>query len=231
MLDGDDSIAVCQPKIKDFNNKAYFQYLGASGGYIDKYGYPFCRGNLFDTLEKDGGQFNNIEEIFWASGSSLFIRSRAYHNIGGLDEDFSAQLADLDLCWRLKNKGFKIMSCPTAEVYHVGNTNQAEARETFLNNRNSLLTFHKNHPKKGRLKQLFIRLCLDLIPCASFLLDGKPNHTWAITRSHFAFYGSILKNKTKREAIHHPNLNGMLHKSIVNAYFINKRKTFNELLK
>ena len=231
LLDTDSSIAACQPKIKDYNNKSYYEYAGASGGFIDKYGYPFCRGRVFDTLEEDKGQYDNVVEIFWASGACLFIRSKLYHEIGGLDEFFFAHMEEIDLCWRLKNQGHKIMVCPSSTVYHIGGgtLNKIKPQKTFLNFRNSLLTLHKNLPKNVRLSVLIVRLCLDGIAGAKFLFSGKPNHTWAIMRSHFSFYSSISQNRLKRKLPNTPNLKGMINKSIVKVYFINKRKTYNSL--
>lgn len=231
LLDNDNSIVACQPKIKDYKNKSLFEYAGASGGFIDKYGYPFCRGRVFETLEEDQGQYNDTVEIFWASGACLFIRSEQYHRIGGLDEFFFAHMEEIDLCWRLKNQGYKIMACPTSTVYHVGGgtLNKIKPQKTFLNFRNSLLTLHKNLPNKGRFTVLFIRVFLDGIAGAKFLFSGKPGHTWAIIRSHFSFYAAISQNKSKRKCSNNPNLVGIINKSIVKAYFINKCKTFNGL--
>tara|TARA_B100000809_G_scaffold1312_1_gene1501 strand:+ start:1910 stop:2965 length:1056 start_codon:yes stop_codon:yes gene_type:complete len=233
MLNNDKSIVACQPKIKDYNNKNKFEYAGASGGFIDKYGYPFCRGRFFDHLEKDVNQYDDPIEIFWASGAALFIRAKEYHQIGGLDEFYFAHMEEIDLCWRLKNQGHKVMVCPSSTVYHVGGgtLNKINPRKTFLNFRNSLLTLYKNLPKNQRFVKIFFRLNLDAIASIKFILDGKPNHALAIIRSHFAFYSAIFQNKIKRNEVVNPNLNGMINLSIVEKHFINKCKTFNELLK
>lgn len=233
MLDNDKNIVACQPKIKDYNNKDSFEYAGASGGFIDKYGYPFCRGRIFDYLEKDTNQYDEPIEIFWASGAALFIRAQEYNQIGGLDEFYFAHMEEIDLCWRLKNEGHKIMVCPSSTVYHVGGgtLNKINPRKTFLNFRNSLLTLYKNLPKNERFVKIFIRLNLDAIAGLKFLLDGKPTHALAIIRSHFAFYSAIFQNKIKKTDVVNPNLNGMINISIVKKHFINKSKTFNELLK
>jgi len=233
LLESDSSIVACQPKIKDYNNKSYFEYAGAAGGFIDKYGYPFCRARIFEHLEEDINQYNDNLEIFWASGASLFIRATAYHNIGGLDEFFFAHMEEIDLCWRLKNQGYKIMVCPSSTVFHVGGgtLNKVKPQKTFLNFRNSLLTLHKNLPKKERFNVIFIRLCLDGLAGVKFLISGKPNHTWAILRAHFSFYGAISQNNTKRQEFNSPNLIGKFDKSIVKAHFLNKCKTFNDFIK
>lgn len=233
MLENDNSIAACQPKIKDFKKRTHFEYAGAGGGFIDNLGYPFCRGRVFDTLEEDAGQFNDPSEVFWASGASMFIRSDAYHRIGGLDEFFFAHMEEIDLCWRLKNEGNKIMVCPSSTVYHVGGgtLNKINPKKTFLNFRNSLLMLHKNLPKNKRFSKIVSRLLLDGLAGIKFIIDGKPNHTGAIIRAHFAFYSAMSQNKSKRIHIKNPNLTGMIKKSIVKEYFINKRRTFSEILK
>lgn len=232
LLDNDQSIVACQPKIKAYHNKTHFEYAGASGGFMDKYGYPFCRGRIFDNLEEDKGQYDNVTEVFWASGACLFIRSKEYHEIGGLDEFFFAHMEEIDLCWRLKNQGYKIMVCPSSIVYHVGGgtLNKVKPQKTFLNFRNSLLTLHKNLPKEKRLSIILTRLCLDSIAGAKFLVSGKPNHTWAIVRSHFSFYGAISQNKLKQKLPKNPNLTGIINKSIVKAYFLKKCNTFDNFI-
>ncbi|OFY95667.1 MAG: glycosyl transferase family 2 [Bacteroidetes bacterium RIFCSPLOWO2_12_FULL_31_6] len=233
LMDNDATIVACQPKIKDYNNKNYFEYAGAAGGFIDKLGYPICRGRLFDEIEKDTGQYDDATEIFWASGACLFIRAKEYHEIGGLDEFFFAHMEEIDLCWRLKNKGYKIMFCPTSTVYHVGGgtLNKTKPQKTFLNFRNSLLTLHKNLPKASRFKVILTRLLLDGLAGIKFLLSGKPNHTWAIVRSHFSFFNGLHQNKLKRNQSLNPNLTGMINKSIVVAYFFKKCNNFNTFIK
>jgi GT2 family glycosyltransferase len=233
LLDSDKSIAACQPKIKAYNNKEYFEYAGASGGFIDKYGYPFCRGRIFESLEKDKNQYNSIKEIFWASGASLFIRSNEYHNIGGLDGFFFAHMEEIDLCWRLKNQGKKIMVCPSSTVYHVGGgtLNKVNPQKTFLNFRNSLLTLHINLPQNKRFTIIIIRLLLDGLAGIKFMSSGKPSHTWAIIKAHYSFFGAISQNKTKRKTFNKPNLTGQINKSIVKAYYLSNCKSFNDFVK
>jgi len=196
LLDTDNKIVACQPKIKDFKNKDYFEYAGAAGGFMDRLGYPLCRGRIFDELEKDTGQYNDVVEVFWASGACLFIRSKEYHEFGGLDEFFFAHMEEIDLCWRLKNAGYKIMYCPDSTVYHVGGgtLNKIKPQKTFLNFRNSLLALHKNLPKNKRFIVILQRLLLDGLAGFKFLFSGKPNHAWAIIRAHFSFYGAVKQN-------------------------------------
>jgi len=233
LLENDQSIVACQPKIKDYNNKPYFEYAGASGGFIDKYGYPFCRGRIFEKLEEDKGQYDNVTEIFWASGACLFIRSEQYHKIGGFDEFFFAHMEEIDLSWRLKNQGHKIMVCPSSIVYHIGGAtlNKTKPKKTFLNFRNSLLTLHKNLPKKNRFRIIITRLCLDGIAGTIFFISFKPLHTWAIIRSHFSFFRAISQNKMKRIPPLDENLTGLINKSVVKAYFLKQCKTFTVFIK
>lgn len=228
LLDNDNSVGACQPKIKDYHSKSHFEYAGASGGFIDKHGYPFCRGRVFENLEEDNGQYDNLLEVFWASGACLFIRSSQYHEVDGLDEFFFAHMEEIDLCWRLKNQGHKIMVCPASTVYHVGGgtLNKIKPQKTFLNYRNSLLTLHKNLPKKIRFTIILTRLCLDGISGFKLLISGKPNHTWAIIRAHISFYSSISQNNAKRRQPVNPNLTGMINKSVVKSHFLKKCKTF-----
>lgn len=192
--------AIIQPKILDFKNKEYFEYAGAAGGFIDKYGYPFCRGRIFDTIEKDNGQYNDIREITWASGACFFIRSSVYKELKGFDEDFFAHQEEIDLCWRALNKGHKIKYNYKSKVYHVGGAtlNQSNPKKTFLNFRNSLLMLVKNVPKNKLLGVLFIRMILDGIAVFHFIFQGKFKHFLAILKAHYYFYSLLSKTYKKR---------------------------------
>ena len=224
LLETEENIAACQPKIKDFHNKECFEYAGAAGGFIDKHGYPFCQGRVFETIEKDENQYDEIKEIFWATGASLFIKSELYHKVGGLDNFFFAHMEEIDLCWRLKNQGYKIMYCPYSTVYHLGGgtLNKIKTQKTFLNFRNSLLMLHKNLPKNYRLKVIGTRLLLDGLSGVKFLLLGKPKHIWAIIRAHFSFYRAMGQNKLKREAPQQVNLTGKINQSILVNYYLKR---------
>jgi GT2 family glycosyltransferase len=162
-MEKDKSIAACQPKIKKYDEKTHFEYAGACGGFIDKYGYPYCRGRIFDNLEEDKGQYDNPIEVFWASGACLFLRSTAFYEVGGFDWDFFAHMEEIDLCWKLKNKGYKIMCIPQSTVYHVGGGTLKNGSyfKTYLNYRNNLLMLYKNLEPKNRFKILFTRMLLD----------------------------------------------------------------------
>jgi len=235
LLEKDNQIAACQPKIKDWNKQTadIYEYAGAAGGFIDKLGFPFCRGRVFDTLEKDSGQYDEEVEIFWASGACLFIRAEVYQNTGGLDEFFFAHMEEIDLCWRIKNQGYKIMFTPHSTVYHIGGgtLDKIKPYKTFLNFRNSLLTLHKNLPKNKVFFVVLKRLFMDVAAGFKFIIDGKPTHTLAIIKAHFSFYGAIKQNKTKRLTAINSNMIGLINKSIVFEYYIKKKSTFTEILK
>ena len=175
LMQSDSSIAACQPKVKQYNNKNYFEYAGANGGFLDKYGYAFCRGRVFDQLEEDKGQYDQVMEIFWASGACLFLRASAFYEVGGFDWDFFAHMEEIDLCWKMKHKGYKIMSVPNSTVYHVGGgtLNSTNSFKTYLNYRNNLLMLYKNLPAHNRFRILFTRMFMDGLSSIKFILDGN----------------------------------------------------------
>jgi GT2 family glycosyltransferase len=200
-FEAEPETAIIQPKILDFKKKDHFEYAGAGGGFIDQFGYPFCRGRIFDTLEKDNGQYNDKIEIFWASGACFFIRSAVYKELKGFDEDFFAHQEEIDLCWRTINRGYKIKYNSESTVYHVGGATlqQANPKKTFLNFRNSLLMLTKNLPQDALFKVLIIRMLLDGVAGVKFILEGRFAHCLAIIRAHFSFYRLFLRNYKKRE--------------------------------
>ncbi len=204
LLDKDKTIAACQPKLLDFNKRNTFEYAGASGGFIDNLGYPFCRGRIFDSLEEDSGQYNDSSEVFWATGACLFLRADAFWDVGGFDADFFAHQEEIDLCWRLKNKGYKIMVEPKSEVFHVGGgtLDAASALKTYLNFRNNLAMLFKNLALFSLFIVIPIRLLLDAVAAISFLKQKKGiSHLFAIIKAHFAFYFAIPKLLAKRQKI------------------------------
>ena len=184
VFNSDENTAIIQPKILDYKNKENFEYAGAAGGFIDLYGYPYCRGRVFNDLEKDTNQFNDISEIFWASGACFFVRAKVYHQLNGFDEDYFAHQEEIDLCWRVQNIGFKIKYVGSSKVYHIGGATLKETNphKTFLNFRNSLLNVVKNVPKKWFLFVVFSRLILDGIAGLKFILELRPVHTFAIKK-------------------------------------------------
>ncbi len=229
-FENEENTVIIQPKILDYKNKTYFEYAGAAGGFIDKYGFPYCRGRLFDTLEKDEGQYDDNCNLFWASGACFFIRAKVFHELKGFDADFFAHQEEIDLCWRVINKGYAIKYNSKSKVFHVGGATlqQGNPRKTELNFRNSLLMLTKNLPKKELYKVLFIRMILDGIAGIQFLLKGKINHFWAIIKAHGAFYTLYSSNFKKREGFQTEKYYTV--KSIVYLYFIKNIKTFKTIL-
>ena len=227
-FENEPKTAIIQPKILDYKNKEYFEYAGAAGGFTDKYGYMFCRGRIFDTLEKDYGQYDDNCEIFWASGACFFIRSSVYRQLKGFDADFFAHQEEIDLCWRAFNKGLVIKYNSQSVVFHLGGATlqQGNPKKTFLNFRNSLLMMLKNLPKNQLFPVLFIRLILDGIAGIHFLFEGKFKHLLAIIKAHFAFYYLLPSSYKKREPfqaeIYYKT------KSIIFQYYIKGGKIFDK---
>ncbi len=226
VFDTNPNIGIIQPKILDYKKKDHFEYAGAAGGFIDQFGYPYCRGRIFDTIEKDNGQYNDECEIFWASGACFFIRKEIYHKLKGFDEDFFAHQEEIDLCWRAFNLGYKALYTYKSVVYHVGGAtlNESNPKKTFLNFRNSLLMLTKNLPESKIFPIIFSRLVLDGLAGIQFIFKGKINHCWAIVKSHFAFYALINKTLKKRKSPQKPNY--YRSKSIVFRYFLKSGTVF-----
>jgi GT2 family glycosyltransferase len=225
-FENEPTTAIIQPKLLDFKRKEYFEYAGAAGGFIDKYGYPYCRGRIFETLEKDNGQYDDNCEIFWASGACFFIRSSVYKELKGFDADFFAHQEEIDLCWRAFNKGHKIKYNSQSVVYHVGGATlqQGNPMKTFLNFRNSLLMLLKNLPKKQLISIIFTRLLLDAVAGMQFLFQGKFKHLLAILKAHFSFYSLVAVHYKKRDLIQSEKYYKI--KSIVFQYYVNAGKVF-----
>jgi len=226
IFESESQISIIQPKILAYKNKEMFEYAGAAGGFIDKYGFPFCRGRIFQSLEKDLGQYNDIYDIFWASGACFFIRKEVYRQLNGFDEDFFAHQEEIDLCWRAFNLNHKVKYCGNSTVYHVGGAtlNESNPHKTFLNFRNSLWMMTKNLPKKKLFPILFIRLTLDGWAGVHFLFQGKPKHLWAILKAHFYFYLYLFKNLNKRQSNQYDKYYKI--NSIVYYHFWEKGKVF-----
>lgn len=226
LFENDPQTAVIQPKICDYKNRPYFEYAGAAGGFIDKYGFPFCRGRIFETIEKDNGQYDDESEIFWASGACLFIRKNIFHDLKGFDEDFFAHQEEIDLCWRAFNKNYKVKYSCKSVVYHVGGAtlHNSSPKKTFLNFRNSLYMLAKNLPGNKLFTTLFLRLCLDGLAGIRFIFQGNFLHTLAIIKAHFHFYFNLRKNLTKRESKQYKNY--YKTHSIVYHYFVKNGRIF-----
>lgn len=226
LFDSEPETAIIQPKILDYKNKQMFEYAGAGGGFIDKYGFPFCRGRIFQTLEKDKGQYNDTIDIFWASGACFFIRKEIYRNLDGFDEDFFAHQEEIDLCWRAFNQNLKVKYCGKSTVYHVGGATLKDSNphKTFLNFRNSLWMMLKNLPKNKLFPVLFLRLAQDGLAGVKFMTEGKFSHLWAILKAHFYFYLKFFRFLNKRESKQYDNYYKI--KSITYHYFVKKGKVF-----
>ena len=218
--------AIAQPKLMDYKNKTYFEYAGAAGGFIDQFGFPYCRGRVFETRELDRGQYNTPTKIFWATGACFFIRKSVFWEAGGLDDDFFAHQEEIDICWRVFNKNYDAYYLPDATVYHVGGATlkTGTPQKTYLNFRNSLLMLLKNLPKRNLISLLFIRLCLDGIAGIHFLFNGNYKHTFAIVKAHFSFYTQIRSTMRKRNTTQRNDYYQL--KSIVWDYFIRKKTHF-----
>jgi hypothetical protein len=226
LLDEQPDVAAVQPKIKSFHNKEYFEYAGAAGGFIDSLGYPFCRGRVFDEVEKDLGQYNDEKEIFWATGACMVVRSKLYHQLGGLDEDFFAHMEEIDLCWRLKRQGHTIYYVGESTVYHVGGgtLSKVNPRKTYLNFRNGLSLLLKNLSLTALLWKVPIRIALDDVAAIRFLLKGQGTHAWAIIRAHLAVFGKLGSNLSKRTSGYAAPLSGMYSGLLIWQHFIKKQK-------
>ncbi|HET8573905.1 MAG TPA: glycosyltransferase family 2 protein [Edaphocola sp.] len=230
-------MAACQPKIRYYKDKAYFEYAGAAGGFKDSLGYLFCRGRLFETLEKDEGQYDDDCPVFWASGGCLVLRAEAYHEVGGLDADLVSHMEEVDLCWRLKNAGYRIGYVAGSTVFHVGGSviTYGSPAKTFYNFRNNLILLWKNE-RKARLTWLIpLRLILDGIAGLQFLLKGQYKLTLAVIKAHWRFFGKLRfwtkKRKAAKTSSGHAaaNTEGLYPGSIVVAYFLKGIRKFSDL--
>lgn len=200
-LDKHPQVAACQPKLLSFQEKSCFEYAGAAGGFIDKYGYPFCRGRIFDVIESDHGQYDDIIPVFWATGAALLIRLQVYREVGGLDGRFFAHMEEIDLCWRLRSRGYGIVCLPFSRVYHVGGATlkKENPRKTLLNFRNNLIMLYKNLPENELYRVMRVRLFLDYLAAFVFLLKGDKNNSLAVLRAHKEYMSMRFLFKAERD--------------------------------
>lgn len=235
LMEADKKIAAVQPKILSYNRKTHFEYAGAAGGFIDKFGYPFCRGRIFDEVEADNGQYDNVEDIFWATGACMFVRSDFFCQVGGFDADFWAHMEEIDLCWRLKNRGFRVVCTPESTVYHLGGGSLSydNPKKLYLNFRNNLWLLYKNLPTNQLFYILFIRMMLDGVAAFKLLAEFNFNGISSVLKAHYHFYRSLpaLHRKRKQSA---PEGNidissGRLAKSIVFQFYVRNKKRFSEI--
>ena len=235
LMEKDKSIAACQPKILSYHQKEMFEYSGASGGWIDKLGYPFSRGRIFDSCEKDNGQYDDAAPVFWASGAALFVRSNVFNELNGFDEYFFAHQEEIDLCWRMQRAGYTIYVEPKSVVYHVGGGTlpMGSSKKVFLNFRNNLIMLSKNLRFQEAIYKIPFRIILDSVAAWQSLFKGDGGTLMPIVKAHLAFFRWIFVKKEKSQLPSKPlkNLDGVLLKSIVWEYFIQKRKSFSEILR
>lgn len=234
-MDENSNVVACQPKLLDFKNKDFFEYAGAAGGFIDRYGYPFCRGRLFDTVEKDCGQYDNACSVFWATGAAMMIRREDYWAVGGLDGRFFAHMEEVDLCWRLKSRGGEIYCIPESKVYHVGGAtlDKSNPRKTYLNFRNNLLMLYKNLPEKELRGVMCMRFLLDYIAAFKFLLSGSLGDFKAVMKARKEYKrmrGSYkcMRNENIGKTVV-AQLVGRKPFMLLWQYYARGRKVFNEL--
>jgi GT2 family glycosyltransferase len=231
LMESDLKIAACQPKLISYYEREKFEYAGAAGGFIDKYGYPFCRGRLFQSIEKDKGQYDDVAEVFWATGACMFVRAEVYRKLGGLDNRFFAHMEEIDFCWRAKNEGYKIMYCPHSVVYHVGGGTlpKKSSKKTYLNMRNNNVMLFKNLPSERLLKVYSARLILDGIAAVKFLFDGGFGDFFAVIRAHWKFFSMIPELRKERKITNHLAVSKIYKKNLVFEYFLKGKRKFTNL--
>ncbi len=234
-MEKEPGIGACQPKILSFHQRDHFEYAGAGGGYIDRYGYPFCRGRIFNHLEKDLKQYDQPAEVFWASGACMFVRSSVFRQVNGFDETFFAHMEEIDLCWRIQRAGFSIRYQPAAVVYHVGGGTLPKSNpgKTYLNFRNNLLMLHKNLAAARLFPVMFYRMLLDGLAGIKFLFSSGPGDFFAVIRAHAYFYTHLrarlrIRRQT-RAVISSGTVKGIYHGNLVVEYFIRGKKRFTDL--
>ncbi|MAZ93408.1 MAG: hypothetical protein CMF58_03240 [Lentimicrobiaceae bacterium] len=231
LMKSDPMIGAAQPKIRSYHRKTHFEYAGASGGFIDKYGYPFCRGRLFLSLEEDIGQYDNITEVFWATGACMFVRAELFNNLGGFDDEFFAHMEEIDFCWRSKSIGYKIMVCPSSIVFHVGGGTLpvGSAWKTYLNFRNNLILLYKNLPKKHLNRILLSRLFLDGIAAFKFLAQGGYDDFIAVIKAHLYFYKHYSSIREKRKNTKRTKVGNIYKGNIVVDHYMLRKTKFSSL--
>lgn len=231
MAEKNSKLGAAQPHILDFKNRDKFEYAGAAGGFMDKYGYPFCRGRIFGNVEVNTGQYDDEKPLFWATGAAFFIKRAAWEEAEGLDEAFFAHMEEIDLCWRLQSMGYEIWSCPKSKVYHIGGatlSNQS-LRKTYLNFRNNLLMLYKNLQIEERDSVIFRRKILDGLAACFFILQGKINHIPQILKAHSDFEKMKSKLKLGENNKRLETFCGVMHAGLVYSYFLKAKKTWDKL--
>ena len=234
-MDADPGVGACMPRMRDYQHRDYFEYSGAAGGYIDFFGYPFCRGRLLSSVEKDTGQYDDNKYIFWASGACMFLRSMAYFRAGGLDSDFFAHMEEIDLCWRMRRIGYTVQAIPESIVYHIGGGTlpNNNPHKLYLNYRNNLYLLFKNLPPSKLVPVILIRMILDGMSAMAYLFSGSTGFFKAVIKAHLAFYSNIPQLVRKRialkGAIGKAHIKEIYPGSILFNFFVRKRRYFSEL--
>ena len=234
-MDNHPDTVACQPKILSYRDKSSFEYAGACGGFMDKYGYPFCRGRIFDIVEKDEGQYDSTIPIFWATGAVLFIRLKDYFKVGGLDASFFAHMEEIDLCWRLRSRGYQIVCLPQSTVYHVGGATLKKENpfKTFLNFRNNLIMLYKNLPEEEISKVMRVRRFLDYLAAFSFLLKGNYSNMCAVFKARKEFKNRKRQYKTARKEnlkeFVDKDIPEILHHSLLSDFYLRQCHSFRQI--
>ena len=236
LMDNNPDVASCQPKILSYYHRDQFEHAGAAGCFIDKYGYPFCRGRIINKVENDNGQYDSPIDVFWSSGACMIVRSDAWKKCGGFDSDFFAHMEEIDLCWRFNKAGYRVCFLPDSVIYHVGGGTLAYSSpfKTYLNFRNSLFLLYKNLPDDKLQRVLFFRRLLDGLAAIYFLLQGSFSSVGAVWNAHIDYYKAMDKLRIKRtdvkklEVTHFDAL--VLNKSIVFEFYVKGNKTYKSLI-
>lgn len=234
-MEADSTIAAAQPKIRAQRNKEYFEYAGASGGYMDIYGYPYCRGRMLHIVEKDKGQYDTPADILWATGACLFIRTAIYKEVGGLDAGFFAHQEEIDMCWRLRSRGYRLVCTPQSVVYHVGGATLSveSPHKTFLNFRNNLLMIYKNLPEKDLKHVMRTRFWLDYIAATKFLLCGHIQNAKAVYEARKAFFDMKPEYAEKRrENLAKTTLDSipeLMRSSLILTFYLKGKKKYSDM--
>nr|WP_295864498.1 glycosyltransferase family 2 protein [uncultured Chitinophaga sp.] len=234
LMESDPRIAACQPKMRAYHQPDEFEYAGAAGGWMDVLGYTFCRGRILYTTEKDEGQYDDVQDVFWATGAALFIRSACFHQVGGFDRDFFAHMEEVDLCWRLQRAGYRVCYCPGSKVFHVGGGSlpQGNPRKLYLNFRNNLMMLWKNLHSEDRWIVLFQRFFLDILAAVKSLVSGKPKDMAAIWRAYRDYYRwrKTYVNKHELPEVKLMKMKGVFHGIMIWRYYFLRRKKFKDLI-
>ena len=240
-MDHHPQVSACQPKLLKLlpqgEEKTMFEYAGAAGGFIDQYGYPFCRGRVFATVEDDRGQYDDVASVMWTTGAAMMVRSNVYWEAGGLDAKFFAHMEEIDLCWRMRIMGYDLVCVPQSTAYHLGGAtlNQGNPRKTFLNFRNNLLMLYKNLPEQQLRSVIRMRRFLDFVAAVQFLVKGDLANMKAIRKAHKEFatlipYYAPIRQHIQAQRNLSKTLPELVNLSILWQYYVRRRKTFSQLL-